>query len=603
MILSNFMRKNVNRKTKVTKSSGIPPRPHQSPTSPLPACPEEIFDIHEKSSNSRMSEELPSDRDSSANRASTSTSRTPLNVGSSLVQLDYNPEPLDNWFPQELLSGRRGSHDSTWNLHMSPLQESAIAEAAVLNTPKEDLNPGPIFQEAITANISHSRQLSDHMAPSASKKSIPAPIFIPEVEVSPTKAPTRRPTVNAESSGMNQQPFPTTSPPSPMDSENMSAISGSTLARALIRNSFILSSSDRGSRYRSGMARQDSATLPSSDHLLMEIARARDSGGDSIVPPVPSLPSVSGVLLLDQARTSAVQDKEQKFLDASASTTVSSASGAYYASPDMIMHSGLSRRISRISEVPSPAPTTPMSPQSIRDAQPMKSGSSIAASSMLARMDETDSDAPNTASHTPATTSSYRSFHQTETGVSSTSGQASEFISPSPTDGLDGYSFVAPEPLQSAASISSDDSAYLQTKSSDVSLKKRRARALGATPSLRGGRSFKASDVSSNSIFQRNKKHIRLPIGERPRSILVPQTPITPALIASSTVQYPSALSQFPLSRIFLTPARFPQRGIFAQRQHAERALGIPERITVSQEYDLLDYAINVSPKSQSSPT
>ncbi|KAG1819000.1 uncharacterized protein BJ212DRAFT_68684 [Suillus subaureus] len=618
MILTNFMRKNVNRKTKVTKSSGIPPRPHQSPSSSLSAPPEEILDIHEKSDNSRMSEELPPDGDSSVNRPSTSTSRTRLNVGSSLVQLDYNPEPLDNWFPQELLSGRRGSHDSTWSLHMSPPPESAIAEATVLNTAKEDLNPGPTFQEAIIADISHSRQLSDCVVPFASKKSIPAPIFIPEVEMAPTKVPTRRPTANAESSGTNQQPFPTTSPPSPMDSENMSAISGTTLARALIRNSFILSSSDRGSRYRSGMARQDSATLPSGDRLLMEIALARDSGGDSIVPPVPSLPPGSGVLLLDQARTSAVQDKEQKFPDTSSSTMVSPSSGAYYASPDIIMHSGLPRRISRISEVPSPVPTTPMSPQSIRDARPMKSGSSIAASSVLARMDETDSDVPNTASHTPATTSSHRSFHQTGTGMSSTSIQSSEIVSHSPTDGLDGYHFVAPEPSQPTASTSSDVSAYLQTKSSDASLRRRRARALGTTPSLRGGRSFKASDVPSNSIFQRNKKHIRLPIGERPRSIIVPQTPNSPPLIASSTVQCPSALSQFPLVPTSAVPAGhiempltafaesdilntspFSATGIFAQRQHAECAFGISERVT----YDLLDFSINASPKSQSSPT
>lgn len=441
--------------------------------------------------------------------------------------------------------------------------------------------------------------------------------------------------MNGESSGTNLQPFPSTSPPSPMDSENMSAISGTTLARALIGNSFILSSSDRGSRYRSGMARQDSATLPRSDHLLMEVALARDSGRDSVVPPVPPLPSGSGVLLLDQARTSAVQDKEQKSPDTSASTMESPSSGAYYASPDIIMHSGLSRRISRISEVPSPVPTTPMSPQSIRDARPMKSGSSIAASSMLARMDETDSDVPNTASHTPATASSRRSFHQTGTGVSSTSIPSSEIVPPSPTDGLDGYQFVAPEPPQPVASISSDASTYLQTKSSDVSLRKRRARALGATPSLRGGRSkhlriffsvviqrslgFKASDVLSSSMFQRNKKQIRLPIGERPRSILVPQTPITPALIASSTVQYPSALSQFPLVPTSAVPAGHIEMpltafteldilgtsplsgtGIFAQRQHAERALAIPGCVTASQEYDLLDYAINVSPKSQS---
>lgn len=605
----------------MTKSSGIvpPPPPHQSPTSPPPAPPEEIFDIHEKSPNSGTTEDPPSDRDSSIDhRSSTSVSRTRPNVGS-LVQLDYNPEPLDNWFPQELLNGGLGSHGSTWSLPMDPLQESPIAETAGLDTVKEDVSPGSsTFQEAVTANTSHSRQPSDRMAPSASKKSIPAPIFIPEAETAPTEAPTRRSTVGVESLGMNQQPVSNTSPPSPMDSDNMSAISGTTLARALIGNSFILSSSDRGSRYRSGMARQDSATLPGYDHLSMEVALAHDSSRDSTVSHVPPLPPGSGVLLLDQARKSVVQDKEQKSPHTSASTTASPPFGAYYVSPDIIMHSGLSRRISRISEVPSPVPTTPMSPESIRDAQPMKSGSSIAASSVLARMDETDSDVPNTASHTPATASSYPSSHHTGTGVSSASAQSSEFIPSSPTDGLDGYHFVAPESSQPVASISSDANA-LQTKSSDVSLRKRRVRAQGVTPSLRGGRSFKMSDGRPSSIFQRNKKQIRLPIGERPRSILVPQTPITPALIASSIAQCPSALSQFPLVPTSAVPAGHVEMpltafaesdvpntsplsgtGIFAQSQRAERALG---RVTASQEYDLLDYAINVSPGSQSSST
>ncbi|KAG2129629.1 hypothetical protein DEU56DRAFT_956547 [Suillus clintonianus] len=220
-----------------------------------------------------------------------------------------------------------------------------------------------------------------------------------------------------------------------------------------------------------------------------------------------------------------------------------------------------------------------MPSQSIRDTQPMKSDSSIGASSIFARMDETDSDVPNTASHTPATASSQSSFHQTGTGVSSTSIQ---FFSPSPTDGLDGYQSLA-----------------------------LRARAPGASPSLRCGRSFKASDVLSSGIFQSNKKQIRLPIGECPCSIFVSQIPITPALIASSTVQCLLALSQFPLVPTSAVPASHIEMpltafaeldsldtsplsgtGIFAQRQRAERALDIPGSVTVSQEYDLLDYAI-----------
>jgi hypothetical protein len=489
------------------------------------------------------------------------------------------------------------------------------------------------------------------------KKSIPAPIFIPEIEVAPTNTSIGQPVVKVAAATPPQGSDPKApqrhSHPSPISSEDMSAVSGTTIARALIGDSFILSSSDRASRYRSGMTRQDSATLPRGDHPLMNSPYLHDrriSRGESVnthdsthelpIPPVPSLPPRVGARLLDQARASVAQDKSRVSSDAGASPTEYVPSGTYHVSPDVIMHSALSRRISRISEVPSPAPTTPMTPQSVRDAQPMKSGSSIAASSTFPRMDETDSDVPNTASHTPATGSSYRSFHQTGADLSTTSVQSSELLSCSPTDhDLDEYAFVSSEPVQSAASSGSDASVFvghLQSKYSDISLKRRRARALGATPSSTGGRSmpisvyfvhiliqlssgFKTSGVLSDGtgIFQRNKKQIRLPIGERPRSILVPQTPITPALIASATVQHPSVLSQFPLVPSSAVPvghlevpltaladvdilatAPLSGAGIFAARQ---RTFRIPGPASVAQEYDLLDYAITVTPKSQSS--
>lgn len=143
----------------MTKSSGIvpPPPPHQSPTSPPPAPPEEIFDIHEKSPNSGTTEDPPSDRDSSIDhRPSTSISCTRPNVGS-LVQLDYNPEPLDNWFPQELLNGGLCSHGSTWSLPMNPLQESPMAETAGLDTVKEDVSPGSSTFQVRLQHVRHSK--------------------------------------------------------------------------------------------------------------------------------------------------------------------------------------------------------------------------------------------------------------------------------------------------------------------------------------------------------------------------------------------------------------------------------------------------------------
>ena len=89
--------------------------------------------------------------------------------------------------------------------------------------------------------------------------------------------------------------------------DGSSAISGTTLARALIANSFILSNDSPGrNKYRSGghLTRHDSATLPGTneDGLLIspywrdrrisggEIVRSPESGIDSCIPPVPPVP-------------------------------------------------------------------------------------------------------------------------------------------------------------------------------------------------------------------------------------------------------------------------------------------------------------------------
>jgi len=100
----------------------------------------------------------------------------------------------------------------------------------------------------------------------------------------------------------------------PSLNDDSSAISGTTLARALIANSFILSNDNPGrNRYRSGgtVARQDSATLPGANEtgVLISpywkdkrtsgggIAHSPDSGGDSRIPPVPPIPqSLSSAL-------------------------------------------------------------------------------------------------------------------------------------------------------------------------------------------------------------------------------------------------------------------------------------------------------------------
>jgi hypothetical protein len=95
-----------------------------------------------------------------------------------------------------------------------------------------------------------------------------------------------------------------------------SAVSGTTLARALFANSFMLSDDRRTSRPRSsGVVRQDSATLPRGEHPFWrdrrisggEIILSGSSGRGSPVPPVPPVPPNADLLYAAQhsARRSA----------------------------------------------------------------------------------------------------------------------------------------------------------------------------------------------------------------------------------------------------------------------------------------------------------
>lgn len=89
--------------------------------------------------------------------------------------------------------------------------------------------------------------------------------------------------------------------------DNLSTISGTTLARALLGSSFIFpgpgeDTSRRSSRYRSGMTtltRQDSATLPRSDDPLIYSPWHDIKRSDDGIPPVPPVPSDAELLVLE----------------------------------------------------------------------------------------------------------------------------------------------------------------------------------------------------------------------------------------------------------------------------------------------------------------
>ena len=120
------------------------------------------------------------------------------------------------------------------------------------------------------------------------KRNAPAPIKIPNLSMHGAQVQIVR---SAEANDPR--------PLSEISSVMSSAVSGQTLARALIGNSFVLSPDSRSSRYKSGfggLVRCDSTTLPRGDHSFMNSPNGRDrtlSGTsdnfatDKNAPPVP----------------------------------------------------------------------------------------------------------------------------------------------------------------------------------------------------------------------------------------------------------------------------------------------------------------------------
>lgn len=235
------------------------------------------------------------------------------------------------------------------------------------------------------------------------RKLPPAPIRIPNAAVHGPKVQIQR-SNHAESFGVSstgQGPATLSQPGSPMSADDISSISGTTIARALIANSFILSSDIRRSRHRSGMSnmltRQDSATLPRGEHPFLNSPYWRDkriSGGDIIltpdssrnsnVPPVPPMPSSSNLAIMSaRSSTAGSELRESRGRrsghelirhPSASSIPPQRASGSEQLKPSQLQRSSSSsgvtnserhnsRRISRIVEVPSPAPSAPNTPQ------------------------------------------------------------------------------------------------------------------------------------------------------------------------------------------------------------------------------------------------
>jgi hypothetical protein len=303
---------------------------------------------------------------SSHSRAHTSTltslrTSTLYRQSSPKVHLDFIPSGSNDWFPREILA----PPDEDDHLPIQPVPPESTTSSAYDDVVVIGPELVSFLRSFLTSRLSRSRQSipssrdpvlpclhcrpmvahpqssPDTMyvlscftlsasptlpspfkatTPPLSRKPAPAPIKIP---THPSKVQIQR-SASTNYSGLKETNAmfstgtdetsntlqPGTANPSSAASlhDDSSAISGTTLARALIANSFILSNDNHGrARYKSGgnLARQDSATLPgASDNGLLispywrdrrisggEIVHSPDSGVESGIPPVPPIPA------------------------------------------------------------------------------------------------------------------------------------------------------------------------------------------------------------------------------------------------------------------------------------------------------------------------
>lgn len=276
----------------------------------------------------------------------------------------------------------------------------------------------------------------------ARKKSIPAPILIPDSEFhvpgiqrghsdAPRAIPagaTSQP--NADNASLN--------PPSPSASDNLSVISGTTLPGTLIASSFLLVPNERRSlRHRSGLTRKDSATLPRRESVFTS-----DSGRSSPVPPVPPVP----VLL---ARVPSNPNHSSTIKSGASTESEYPMSDSYITSPEVVTSSEIRRRISRQQEDASHAASTSADkpPLAVSDVAPKEKA--VPAHARVVK--DGVFDVPTTGVEVPLPINSQETTRQSPQGGSCALS--------SDDHSLDEFEFMSPEPLVVIASPGSDSSA------------------------------------------------------------------------------------------------------------------------------------------------
>ncbi|KAG6380329.1 hypothetical protein JVT61DRAFT_8439 [Boletus reticuloceps] len=388
---------------------------------------------------------------------------------SPLVELNLS-NSNEEWFPRELLRSRSCSPDRS----PQRVQNATVTQNTL--TQETRTNPSPV------PSLSHSENSSSCLP--ARKKSIPAPIIIPDnvmpnIQIGYSAVPSRA--LPPETSQLNANGASGSSPSASM-LDDLSAISGTTLARTLIASSFVLSSERRSSRHRSGVVRQDSATLPRGSFFLS------DSRSSSEIPPVPPVPTILA---------SAIPDPNHPTTIKSGTSTESEypTTDSYITSPETADSSVIPQRISHAQESPSPKmPTSTKSlPPAVPATKPQRKAGPVPTRSRVPKNGVFDG--PKTAVEVPLP---LRSRETTQH-----SSQESALLS-SDDHSLDEFDFMPPETLVMVGSPASDSSAsYISRKRGDTNRGqwRRRAGGLDRTQNSCMDSSFFRAEFVSKSFF------------------------------------------------------------------------------------------------------
>ncbi|PFH50850.1 hypothetical protein AMATHDRAFT_3583 [Amanita thiersii Skay4041] len=434
-VLSSFINYGKVKKGKFKASAKTPfsRRPDLTPSNPY-VTTFDVIDIHDKTTTTTTTTTFhPSDAEpASASEVGAGTGNEERRQQYDLLKVNINPEPLRSYFPPEFLKsdsvllhldeetalalgggtsanygvdGREGSHHSTkeddkdseyvmgYNEDSEPTDE-LIAKLQHMDASsfvgiRPPTRPPPTRPPPPAPSKHGSNQW---------KKSVPAPLKIPNAsEAMNSKVHILRSSDSVAADGQNSQ--------SQISTPASSAISGTTLARALFNNTFVLSVDSRDSRkHRSGastLTRSDSATLPFGEHPFLNspFMRERKSSGSAdvlswsssanVVPPVPPLPPDAERLFMatksGSIERSITRNPNRRSSSGSYESSVSfdfaSRVGLSEVPVTAVMDSvaagtlHFSRRISRISEATNSLPATPLPSATKEDEDAAEDGS------------------------------------------------------------------------------------------------------------------------------------------------------------------------------------------------------------------------------------